>query len=164
MIRPLRQRHRHVLVALGIFLPAAFTIGIAARKPIPATGKLPPIFSVTSVVFESVAWKRDDLFAKLPVEVQLLSKNQGSGHVAVKLSGPPDFIKPDLLVYWVTGNSSVTDRPPDNAILLGTFASSPFPLLNETVRTKGMLVLYSLADNQIVDATKPFRFDDPTNQ
>jgi len=164
MIRPLRQSHRHLLVALGILLPAAFTIGIAGRKPIPAVSQLPPAFANTPDVFESVAWKRGDLFTKSPVRVQLLFQKQGGGHYAVKLSSPPDFIKPDLMVYWVAGNPGITDRLPDNAILLGTFPSSPFPLPDEMVKRRGTLMLYSLADNEIVDVTKSFQFDDPTNQ
>jgi len=40
MIRPLRQRHRRIFITLGIFLPLAFALGIAARKSVPKMSAL----------------------------------------------------------------------------------------------------------------------------
>jgi hypothetical protein len=39
MIRPLRQRHRHIFMVLGFILPVAFAVGIAERKPAPPANK-----------------------------------------------------------------------------------------------------------------------------
>jgi len=41
MIRLLRQRHRRMVIALGVILPIAFALGIAARKSVPSLTSLP---------------------------------------------------------------------------------------------------------------------------
>jgi hypothetical protein len=158
MIRPLRQLHRRAFIALGIFLPIAFVVGIVARNPVPAVRELPPSLSAAPIVFESVVGKRADLFVKSPIEIQLLREQKDAGRFAVKFSAPRDFIKPDLIVYRVAGNPHIADRIPDNAMLLGTFHSAALPVTDEMANANGVLVLYSLADNQVVDVTKPFRF------
>jgi hypothetical protein len=160
MIRPLRQRHRHVVVALGFFLPVAFAIGIAARKPLPPANTLPPTLAAAPQSGEDIiVWKRSDLFSKAPVEVQLLC-GEISGRFAVQFSSTSDFLKPDLLVYWIAGNPAITGTLPENATLLGKFVSAALPLDGET--NGGVLVLYSLADDEIVAVSKPLHFGDST--
>jgi len=156
MTRSLRHRHRHAFVVLGILLPAVFVIGILGRKPVPVVNELAPTLSATPVTPESVIWKRGDLFAKTPVEVHLLQIKDDSGRFAVECFAPKDFIKPDLIVYWVAGNAGITERLPGNAILLGAFYSPALPLPDEATKSSGVLALYSLADNEIVDVSKPF--------
>src|SRR5277367_4590916 len=104
MIYPLRQRHRHIVIALGIFLPVVFAIGIAARKPAATVAELPAALAATLQQFEAVEWERADLFAKSPVQVRLLREQKDSGRFAIKFSSAKDFVRPDLLVYWVAGN------------------------------------------------------------
>ncbi len=110
--------------------------------------------------FESQEWQRADLFAKSPVQVRLMREHSGSGKFAVEFSAARDFVKPDLIVYWSAGNPNITDKLPDNAILLGSFSSTPLPLTDEITKSNGQLVLFSLADNEIVDASKPIQFKD----
>ncbi len=83
----------------------------------------------------------------------------GTGVCAVSMSAPADFIKPDLMVYWVSGSAGRTETLPTNAILLGAFGSVALPLPDEVAHTPGVLVLYSLADGEWVDVSKPFQFD-----
>jgi hypothetical protein len=156
MIRPLRQHHRRMVIALGVFLPVAFVVGVAARKPAPTVAELPLALTVTSQKFEAVEREYSDLFSRSPVQVQLLREQKNSGRFAVAFSATKDFIKPDLMVYWVSGNPDITSALPGNAVLLGAFDSAALPLPSETSTHNGVLVLYSLANNEIVDVSKPF--------
>ena len=160
MIRPLRQRHRHVFIALGIILPLAFAVGIAARKPMPGMDALPDALAATPQKFPLVSWERADLFTKSPMPVRLLRENTGAVRFAVAFCAPKNFVRPDLLVYWVAGNPSINETLPEQAQLLGAFDSVALPLPDESAGTSGVLVLYSLADGNIVDVSRPARFND----
>ena len=157
MIRPLRQRHRHMIVGLGVFLPLAFAAGIVARKPVPGMTSLPKELAVSLREFAVTEWERADLFTKTPIQVRLLRERTGVGRFAVGFSAPKNFAKPDLIVYWVAGISNLTETVPDTARLLGAFhSSSPLPLPVEAVASSGMLVFYSLADHEILETSKAF--------
>jgi hypothetical protein len=164
MIRPLRQRHHQIFVAIGLLLPVLFAFGIAAPKPFPTMDSLPQTMSAPTDKFVVCAWERAGLFAKSPVQVRLLRKNLNGGVAAVAFSANPNyFIQPDLMVYWLAGNPSITDRLPDQATLLGEFDSAALPLPAAAAVTNGVLVLYSLANKEIVDVSKPIQFNDSTN-
>jgi len=157
MIRPLRQRHRRMLIVLGVFLPVAFAIGIAARKPVPDMTSLPKELVTSRQKFAATEWERADLFTKAPIQVRLLRESAGAGHFAVEFSAAKDFVKPDLIVYWVAGSPNTVDQLPDNARLLGVFSpSAPLPLPQPAASMTGALVLYSLADQEIVAFSKTF--------
>jgi hypothetical protein len=160
MILPLRQQHRRWFIVLGLFLPVTFAIGIAVRQPVAVVGQLPAGLAPSPAPQEMV-WTRSGLFAKAPVGVSLL-RERNSGHWAVQFSAAAGFLKPDLMVYWVAGNLPVAGALPENATLLGEFSSSALPLPLEATATNGMLVLYSLADNELVDESQPMRFTDAT--
>jgi hypothetical protein len=157
MIRPLRQRHRRMVTFIGVLLPIAFGAGIAARKPAPAAARLPMALAGTAQHFEAVEWERDDLFTKTSIQVRLLRERVDAGHSAVALFAPKDFLKPDLIVYWVAGSPDPTDKLPENARLVGVFNSSAaLSLPADAALGSGVLVLYSLADQQVVEVSKPF--------
>jgi len=154
MIRPLRQRHRRLVITLGIFLPLAFAAGIAARKSMPSMISVPDSLVVTPASFGATEWERADLFAKSPVAVRLLRETASAGRFAVELSAPTGFVKPDLIVYWVDGNSAITGTLPNDAILLGSFGSGSLVLPAAVAKSGGRLVLFSLADNEIIELSK----------
>ena len=157
MIRPLRQRHRRMVIALGILLPIAFALGIAGRKAVPSMDSLPANLLAMPQQFEATEWERADLFVKSPIKVRLLREQSKSDWVAVEFSAPTEFVKPDLMVYWVAGDPKVSDTLPDTAQLLGAFSSSsPLALPENLTMQNGALLLYSLADNEIVEVSKPF--------
>ena len=80
----------------------------------------------------------------------------------MEFSAAKDFVKPDLIVYWVAGNPNLTDKLPDNARLLGSFTSSvALSLSPDAGPDIGVLVLYSLADQEIVEVSKPFTLQKP---
>ena len=159
MIRPLRQRHRRIVITLAVILPAAFVMGIVARRPIPITEHLPSEQTTTPQTWESIEWQRRDLFPKSPIQVRLWREHLGAGKLAVSLSAAKFFVKPDLLVYWSAGSQNITDALPANAILLGAFSSSQLLLPAVVDNSEGCLILFSLADNEIVDVTKPMRLN-----
>jgi hypothetical protein len=156
MILPLRQRHRRMTIALGIILPVAFVAGIALRKPMPL--RTETNWRTELLEAEILTWERSDLFPKVPVRVRWF---QGPAWYRVGFSADRRFAKPDLLVYWVGGNPTIGETLSANARLLGPFNPSlPLQLPRDAATAGGVLVLYSLADNEIVDASKPMRFND----
>ena len=75
----------------------------------------------------------------------------------MEFSAGNDFVKPDLIVYWVGVGTKITDTIPDDAFLVGSFSSSAaLPLPLEVSSASGVLVLYSLADHVIVETSKRF--------
>lgn len=162
MIQPLRNSHRRMFAVLGVLLPIAFVVGIAARQPVPTAAALPKELATPSDTFTMTGWERVNLFAKAPVAIHLLRSDTATKSFAVRLSSSSDFVKPDLLVYWVAGNPMIKDVLPDNAALLGSFNSSELPLPTGVTTNEGVLVLFSLADQEIVDVSKPTRFNDST--
>jgi hypothetical protein len=161
MIRPLRHRHRRIVILLGMFLPVAFVVGIAARKPPLLTDALPVALAVAPQKVENVQWQRADLFAKSPVQVRLLRGQNSEASFAVAFTAKKEFVKPDLLVYWVAGDQNITDTLPGKAQLLGVFDPfSPLPLPAAATTQIGRLILYSLANNEIVDESKFIEFND----
>jgi hypothetical protein len=162
MILALRQRHRRMFAVLGVLLPVAFAVGIAARRPVPGVNALPKELAPAATRFESRVWQRSDLFARSAVQVRLLRERAGAGGFAVEFSAPKDFVKPDLIVYWLAGNPNLTGQLPEKAVLLGAFSSRAVALPAGAANEDGVLVLFSLANQEIVDVSKPTRFNDPT--
>jgi len=162
MIRPLRQLHRRLVIALGVMLPVAFVLGLAARKPVPAMPALPGRLAAAPTPFPVTEWERADLFGNVSIPVRLLRESPHAGRFAVAFSAPKDFVQPDLLVYWVADKATLADTLPGNAALLGAFdAFTALALPAEAARQTGQLVLYSLADNAIIEASKPFALSQP---
>jgi hypothetical protein len=156
MIRPLRQRHRRIFAALVVILPAAFALGIAARKPVPVVETLPAALAPEVVRFHETIWSREGLFDKARIRTVLLRENLNSGRFAVQLFAPATFVKPDLLVYWSASSAEEKNKIPDDAVLLGAFsASGPLQLPSAQSSMHGMLILYSLADGEVLDVSQP---------
>lgn len=156
MIIALRQRHRRIFFALGIFLPAVLVVGVAARRPVPVTATLPGVLEAAEK-FDPSGPPRDGLFPKSAVSVQWLRGQNNSGALAVRFSAAKDFVKPDLMVYWVAGNPKATDALSANAVLLGAFAAAALPLPAAARDSAGVFVLFSLADGEVVDVSTPLQ-------
>ena len=154
MILPLRRRHCRVFAAVGILLPVAFVAGVAARKPIPTTAPSDALLSPRQT-FSQSGWNRSDLFTNVAVQVQLLHDAVNTNRIALQISPPKDFVKADLLVYWLPAESILKDNIPDDAVLLGAFVSGqPLPMPPTVAEKSGRLILYSLADHEIVGVSK----------
>jgi hypothetical protein len=158
MILALRQRHRRIFLALGIFLPVAFVIGLTTRRPAPIISALPSALVTTPPTFTELQCERNDLFAKVPIHARLLREHGASSRCQIALSFSHVFAKPDLLVYWDNGNvDSTAARLPANAQFLGEFNPASALLLPDHA-TNGSLILYSLAGQEIVDISKSITF------
>ena len=158
MIRPLRNRHRMMVLALSVVVPAAFAVGIAARKAVPALSVLVPSFSA-EIPHHDELWSRDNLWGNRAIRTRLLKDSAGTGQLAVALISKDQIVRPDVIVYWLRGEKKIKDSMPDDAVLLGSFdpfTSIPLKLPLEAVNSPGMLLLYSLGDHEIVAVSKAF--------
>ena len=162
MVLQLRQRHRRIVIAMSVLLPTLFTLGVGARKPAPTVPSLPAEPAALQFGSATTVWDRWDLFAKTAIQVRLLREDNGSGRFAMRLSAAKDFVKPDLLFYWTAQSSKITNTIPDDAVLLGAFNSASLWLPAKATTESGVLVLYSLANDEIVEISKPVRLDAST--
>jgi len=142
-----------MISALGVLLPVVFAVGIAARRPVPVAS-VPPELGGKVKDFAQVVWTKPDLWPGHGIITTL--RRDDAGSVAAELT-LRDLAKPDVLVYWVAGKESARESLPDNARLLGALAARIPLLLPAEVRDEpGSLVLYSLADHEIVAMSNPF--------
>lgn len=160
MIRSLRQSHCRMFAVIGCLLPVAFLFGVAARKPIPSIAQLPPALQAQEVESGALVWERADLFAKAAVHVRL--NRTASGDFAIACSARGDFAKPDLIVYWATGVATKVETLPDAATLLGAFSAGALRVPVNIAVNEGALILFSLADQEIVAVSQPVRFNAET--
>jgi len=157
MILSLRQRHRRIFVVLAALLPLAFALGVAGRRQVshlirpPVTSSSPTRDRTRDLIVQ-----RGDLFDRSPVRARFW-REHGTGRVVVGLEAGANFLEPDLLVYWTAERGQDRQALPADARLLGVFFGEPLPLPVEAAGQEGFLVLYSLADQRVVDISRPVR-------
>jgi hypothetical protein len=147
-----------MLLTLTIIVPAAFAVGIAARKEVPIS-TLRNSGPLGGTRNQSTVWTRNDLWEKTSMQTRLLTVGGGSGQFAIVLEPTNHITRPDLLVYWVLSGRKFKEPLPDDAFLLGSFEQStptPLPLPEPASKQTGILVLYSLADHKIEAVSRPF--------
>lgn len=160
MIRPLRQRHRVMISTLSVIIPAAFALGISTRKEIPVAPSRPNASAAESGNYTEL-WNRNDLWEKISIRTRLLKSLSNPQGLAVELTSNKQIARPDLLVYWIPGQVPMSNSLPDSAFLLGSFdqsASILFPLPAQAIHQRGALMLYSLADHEIVAVSRSVTF------
>jgi hypothetical protein len=143
---------------LAVTLPAAFALGVAIRAKVP-TSHLPIPGVSDENRNQRALWTRTDLWEKLAIETRLLTFGSAPSQVAIQLIPTVQIVRPDVLVYWVAGEGKLQMSLPDDAFLLGSFDSTnprSFPLPGVAPKQTGSLVLYSLADQEIIAVSKPF--------
>jgi len=161
MTLALRRRHRRILAALSVLLPVALAAGIVARRTVPDATALSAALSSSTQTFTATGHELVDLFPSTPVRVSLW-RERDNGRFAVGFVAARDFTKPDLLAYWTAGHPSTAGKLPSEATLLGGFVGRPLTLPVEAASAEGSLILFSLADQEVVDVSKPTRFNDST--
>ena len=160
MIRPLRQRHRMLVLTLSAFLPAAFVLGIASRRSVPLLASLPSGLSPQPARTYQSVWVREDLWEQKPLRTRLLS-DPITSNLALEVTATTPVILPDVLLYWVAGTSKLDHSLPSDAVLLGAWMPepvNPVAIPPPAKAGKGRLILYSLADHEIVNVSKTFAF------
>jgi hypothetical protein len=161
VILRLRQRHRWIFAVLCVLLPVALAVGILARRTVPSSTALSPELTSWTQTFTATEHQPENLFSNTPVRVSLW-RDQESGRYAISFSAAKDFAKPDLLTYWIAGHPTITDTLPQDAALLGAFAGGPVRLPAAAVTNESTLILFSLADQEIVDVSRSTRLNDST--
>jgi hypothetical protein len=162
MILTLRQRHRRMFAVIGVSLPIAFVTGIAARKHVPSVAGLPMEFKVTPQPLVGDDWEYTDLFTNVPVRVHQLRNRTAEGRFAVSFSAEKNFAKPDLLAYWLPVYPKAIDVLPEDAVLLGPFSSPVLSLPEQASKSDGVILLYSLANDEIVGISRRTDFNHST--
>lgn len=157
MMLSLRRRHRWMMAAVAIVLPAAFIAGHAVRKPVPATESMPSMFMAPpATAFPHLLYEKSDLWQALRITTRVYADQQPAERLAVELH-PQGYLKiPDMLVYWHAQPPNQLDKLPDAAYLLGALAGTQKlrSVLPEPAMTQdGSLILYSLAHQKIIAAT-----------
>jgi len=146
-----------MVLALGALLPAAFVFGIASRHLVLLIPALP--VNLAYQPDQALAkWMREDLWEKSQLRTRLLADSAQSTF-ALEVTAPEPVIKPDTLLYWVPGDPEINESLPNDAVLLGLWMQDPVKPLNVPAVAKsspGKLVLYSLADHEVVNVTKSF--------
>ena len=123
---------------------------------------LPAEFDTASRRFEASDWEQRDIFTNTPVYVHMLRQSVQGSRRAIALTAEPGFVKPDLLAYWIPGMPKAAEGLPDNAVFLGTFNATALPLPDEAMKMDGSIILYSLADGEVVDVSRSVRFNAST--
>jgi hypothetical protein len=62
------------------------------------------------------------------------------------------------MAYWSAAQVTTNDNLPPDARLLGAARAGPLVLPAEASASDGILILFSLANQEIVDVSKPTRF------
>ena len=146
-----------MVLALGALLPAAFVFGIASRHSVPLNPALPG--NLPYQPDQALAkWMREDLWEKSQLRTRLLTDSTESS-LSLEVTAPELVVKPDTLLYWIPGNPEIDKSLPDDAVLLGAWMQDPVRPLNVPASAKGSqgrLILYSLADHEILNVTRSF--------
>lgn len=156
MIRALRQRHRTTTTVLSIILPVVFLFAVALRKPVPIWVPRP--------TFNNPIWEKNDLWAKPLIKTRLFSYNPTNqpSRFAVQLIPEQPIIRPDVLAYWTPTMVGSIEQVPDSAVLLGSITGEPvMPLPSSSGNTLGSLILYSLADHEVIVVSSPLPAPQP---
>lgn len=154
MIRPLRQRHRRIITFITVLLPVLLGIGVAARRPVPTNVSVAENIGLGSDTKPVKETEVPNLFETTPVKAALVYSTSEPARVALRVGSRGDFVKPDLIVYWLGGQDPIGDRIPEDALLLGAFDSGLLSLPDRATRESGVVILYSLADNEVVEVSR----------
>lgn len=103
-------------------------------------------------------WVREDLWEKGQLQTRVF-KDSTHSNLALEVAATEPVVRPDVLLYWVPGNPKIQDSLPNDAVLLGAWMQEPAGALELPQVAKvgqGKLILYSLADHEIVNVSKPF--------
>jgi hypothetical protein len=150
MIRPLRRRHRTMIAALAVLVPAGLAAALAVRPRPPMVPQLPG----AGPAIDCVRLDRRDLWGELPVRIRVGSSRGGGGTlIEVRLAGP--LRRPDVLLYWSVALPAAGEPLPADSRLLGAIEGGRSTrFLPEEALGGGALVLYSLGHGEVAGAAR----------
>ncbi len=156
MTRNLRRAHRIGTLALAILVPPLVAAAILARRPVPPVTTIPPSLIVDVDALRSELGFIGEAIA--PGVRWRLAPASGSIEETVEFAIDQDPRIPDLLVYWSLGDTPTAGGPlVGESYLLGRVADRGvrrFELPNAARGRAGSLVLFSLARNEVVAASR----------
>ena len=149
MIRPLRKRHRAMIVTIAVAVPTLFAAGLASRSPIPRAASLSSELGghpslVRSGTGSETVWEG---------EAVVMTPASVNGRPGWLIEKPEDLQYPDLLVYHLPPGVELTrDGLPGEAVLLGKLAGKRSVVQQPSGSgvQGSRLVLYSLGHQQVV--------------
>ena len=155
MIRPLRARHRRMIVVLAIAVPTLFGLGLRARRAIPPIVNLPaaleaPVFDDDAVIVS----QSKQIPGAMGVTIRRLRPAVAGGAERLFVEITEDPHRPELLAYWAAQGAAPGMGLPEDARLLGPLLPTVAALydLPASGDVPGTLVLYSLAQAEVVDS------------
>jgi hypothetical protein len=166
MIQALRQRHRTLISALALTLPAVFASGLLVRQPVPATGNLPTAPARLMPGDGRIAPSERSGLPESPFAVRLLPGTGSAVGAVIELLTTRELSAPDVLIYWSAAEPEA-GRLPAEATLLGPLkgARGARFAVPERAAPAGRLILYSLARQEVVATlqipTSPTKGDAP---
>jgi len=146
MIRPLRARHRRMVVAVGVVAGLLLVLGLLARRPVPTQAALPLRAASQKDGSQEVG------FGRLGVRATLGRDADGSVLLELGAAWPLD----DALVgvYWAPGRPADLARLPERSYWLGLYGgrAQTYRLPPRSAAVDGSVLLYGLNRHQVLDA------------
>jgi hypothetical protein len=137
---------------LAVVLPVAFVFGVAARRTVPLVKPAGINLSVEPHAYGTVFWSDSSGWPGKRISTSLWSDTLGS--LAVEFTFD-ELAGPDVLVYWLAGDTLLADRLPETAQLLGPFSNRErLSLPGEAKGQRGRFLLYSLANHKVIANSK----------
>jgi hypothetical protein len=149
MIQALRTVHRLAFVVLAFVLLVVIVAGLAARRPLRASGS-PPVHPLASA---QLLRRSGTLWPKHAMRTEFYSDSRHPGAVDVVLITSEELGEPDLLLYWSVDPPS-GDSLPAGARLMGPFITGKPFVLPPSLSGSEYLVLFSLAHQAVFDTAK----------
>lgn len=155
MIRPLRERHRRMMLGLLLLAPAGFLLGLRARPDEPVMTELPAQILHPSTATDTQGIVLKNEWPRLPISTVLFPSKSGL-EFTVELHAERDLLAPSILIYWSRDAAEYGGRLPEKSFLLGSMSGRGSGRLYLPPEAKGMpgfLILYSLIDQSVLDAS-----------
>jgi hypothetical protein len=142
-----------MFTVLGMVLPVVLVVGLYERTSVPVMTSLPAGLVTNRPVSGSLVLLKTCAFPHTSTSAKLFGTQKGDDFT-IQISTGVEPEKPDVLVYWVPGSPPGFDKIPAGAFLLGELGSQSLSLpVGE--RPDGVLMLYSLADGEVIDVSNP---------
>lgn len=142
---------------LAVVVPLLFVAGLLVREPAPEPNASVPGSAVQSPEDYPVEIRGATAFAEEPgIMYRIVATEASENQYAVELSSLDPLRLPALLVYWMPDPASQAEGPPDESVLLGSWAVTGrgvFDLPDSDHASSGALMLYSLSQQRVLATT-----------
>jgi len=154
MIRPLRRRHRRLVLGLALTVPPLFVAALASRDLPRPMERIPPALLAPGGPPMERAVAVADLWPGIGLSARI-GRDPADGNGVVELAATAALPHPDVLLYWMPDAVVAGDALPPDARLLGHVTghrTERFGLPASAAAGEGTLALYSLAHQELFAA------------